>query len=136
MMAGKPTIIFVLGMSSNSRALHFSQLTPSTGSPASGKGTLSTRLASEHNFYHLSVGDHLRFLINGPLSQNADIVASVKSGGTIGLVGGDTIVSLLMDKIKEEMLKGYRVFLLDGFPRNLEQDEAFRKVMRKEFEVS
>ncbi|TVY92501.1 UMP-CMP kinase, partial [Lachnellula willkommii] len=116
-MAGKPFIIFVLGP------------------PASGKGTLCKRLAENHNLYHLSAGDYLRYLINGPLADQADIVDAVRSGGTRGLVPGDVIVSLLIEKIKEEIGKGKSAFLLDGFPRNLEQDKAFRESMRSEFNV-
>ncbi|TVY47046.1 UMP-CMP kinase [Lachnellula occidentalis] len=114
-MAAKPFIIFVLGP------------------PASGKGTLCKRLAEDHNLYHLSAGDYLRYLINGPLADQPDIVDAVRSGGTRGLVRGDVIVSLLIEKIKEEMSKGTSVFLLDGFPRNLEQDKAFREAMSAEF---
>ncbi|TVY57667.1 UMP-CMP kinase 3 [Lachnellula cervina] len=116
-MAGKPFFIFVLGP------------------PASGKGTLCKRLAEDHNLYHLSAGDYLRYLINGPLADQADIVDAVRSGGTRGLVRGDVIVSLLVGKIKEEMGKGKSAFLLDGFPRNLEQDKAFRESMRYEFNI-
>ena len=61
---------------------------------------------------------------------------SVKSGGTRGLVRGDIIVSLLMEKIKEEMHGGKSVFLLDGFPRNLEQDKVFKETMWTELSVS
>lgn len=94
------------------------------------------RLAEDHNLYHLSAGDYLRYLINGPLADQADIVDAVRSGGTRGLVRGDVIVSLLIEKIKEEMRGGKSAFLLDGFPRNLEQDNAFKEAMSAEFNVS
>jgi UMP-CMP kinase len=97
---------------------------------------LCKRLAEDHNLYHLSAGDYLRYLINGPLADQADIVDAVRSGGTRGLVRGDVIVSLLIEKIKEEMRGGKSAFLLDGFPRNLEQDNAFKEAMRAEFNVS
>ncbi|KAI9055246.1 hypothetical protein LZ554_000210 [Drepanopeziza brunnea f. sp. 'monogermtubi'] len=116
-MTEKPFIIFVLGP------------------PASGKGTLGKRLAAAHNLHHLSVGDYLRYLIQGPLKDQADIVDAVRSGGTRGLVSGDVIVSLLIDKIKEEMTRGQGAFLLDGFPRNLEQEKAFREMMKAEFDT-
>jgi len=63
-------------------------------------------------------------------------VDAVRSGGTRGLVRGDVIVSLLIDKIKEEMGEGKFTFLLDGFPRNLEQEKSFKEKMRAEFNVS
>lgn len=108
------------------------------GPTASGKGTLCKRLAVEHNqfLYHLSAGDYLRYLINGPLRDQTDIVEVVKYGGTKGLVRGDVIVTLLIDKIKEEMRNGRSAFLLDGFPRNLDQDKAFKEIMKTEFNVS
>ncbi|TVY76169.1 UMP-CMP kinase [Lachnellula suecica] len=116
-MARNPCIVFMLGP------------------PASGKGTLGKRLAEDFGFYHLSVGDYLRYLINGPLADQADIVDAVRSGGTRGLVRGDVIVSLLVEKMKIEMSRGKSGFLFDGFARNLEQNEAFTKMMRAEFNV-
>lgn len=82
------------------------------------------------------MGDHLRHLIQGPLKHRADIVEMVQSGGTKGLVQGDLVVSLMVDKIKEEMRNGKLTFLLDGIPRDLEQDTAFKKIMKSEFDVS
>lgn len=69
------------------------------------------------------------------MRDQTDIVDAVRSGGTRGLVAGDVIVSLLVDKIKEEAKGGERVFLLDGFPRNLEQERAFRKIAKAQFDV-
>jgi adenylate kinase family enzyme len=62
-------------------------------------------------------------------------VDAVRSGGTRGLVLGDVIVSLLMDKIKKEMSGGKTTFLLDGFPRNVEQQRSFQEMMEAEFNV-
>ena len=70
------------------------------------------------------------------MAGQPDIVHAVRYGGTRGLVRGDVIVSLLIEKIKEEMSKGELAFFLDGFPRNLEQDKAFRERMRSDFDVS
>jgi len=63
-------------------------------------------------------------------------VDAVRSGGTRGLVRGDVIVSLLVDKIKEEMSRGKSTFLLDGFPRKLEQEKSFKEMMRDKLNVS
>jgi adenylate kinase family enzyme len=113
------------------------QLIIPQGPPASGKGSLCKRLAENHPFlYHLSAGDYLRHLINGPLSDQPKIVEAVRSGGTKGLVKGDVIVELLLDKVRDEMENGKKAFVLDGFPRNLEQDEVFKVVLRKRFDVS
>ena len=106
------------------------------GPPASGKGTLCKQLAANHKLFHLSVGDFLRALTNGRLANRADIVASFKAGGTQGLVPGEVLVPLLVKNIREEMDGGESVFLLDGFPRDLEQDSTFKAKMQAEFGVS
>jgi adenylate kinase family enzyme len=74
------------------------------------------------------MGDHLRHLINGPLKDQPDIVEMVNSGGTKGLVRGDLVISLLTEKIREEMSKGKSAFLVDGCPRNLEQTRHSRRL--------
>lgn len=132
-MIGTPSIIFVLGRKLPTKK--YTRLNRASGPLASGKGTLCKRLAEEHNLYHLSVGGNLRYLINGPLADQADIVEAVRSSSTKGLVRGDVIAWLLMDKIKEEMSTGKATFVLDGFPRNLEQDEAFKEMMKGTFDV-
>jgi hypothetical protein len=135
-MDEKPFIVFVLG--DQPPLLSIAPADLITGPPASGKGTLCKGLAEKNNefIFHLSMGDHLRHLINGPLKDQPDIVEMVNSGGTKGLVRGDLVISLLTVKIREEMIKGKSAFLVDGCPRNLEQNAAFKNIMKTEFDVS
>lgn len=90
------------------------------GGPGSGKGTNCTRLAEEFNYCHLSAGDLLR----------AEVAAKSKRGmelETIMLEG-----KLVPDEITIELLKNAMLanqskngFLIDGFPRSVEQAVKF-----------
>jgi len=96
------------------------------GCPAAGKGTLLGRLGQDPDLahahlYHLSVGDHLRDLrANGtlPASASQDLAQQ-------NLISGATLVALIKTKVSREWRRGARIFLLDGFPRNQEQTDAF-----------
>jgi len=96
------------------------------GCPAAGKGTLLGRLAqdpdlAQAHLYHLSIGDHLRELrAKGtlPASASQDLAEQ-------NLISGATLVALIKTKVSKEWRRGARIFLLDGFPRNQEQMDAF-----------
>ncbi len=89
------------------------------GPPGVGKGTQAQRLASAHNLIHISTGDILRAAIaeGSPLGKTARTY--VESGG---LVPDDIIIGLVREVLETKPeTKG---FLLDGFPRTLEQARA------------
>jgi adenylate kinase len=93
------------------------------GPPGSGKGTQGERLASHLKLEHIAAGDLLR--------------AEVESGTEIGqraaelmhrgdLVPDELIISLLMPKVvAAARANGY---LLDGFPRSVEQAVETRRL--------
>ncbi len=87
------------------------------GPPGVGKGTQAARLASTYDLHHISTGDMLRSAISSgtPLGQTAK--RHVESGG---LVPDDVIIGLVREVLQDDISKG-RGFLLDGFPRTLEQ---------------
>ncbi|CAD7946709.1 unnamed protein product [Amoebophrya sp. A120] len=92
------------------------------GGPGSGKGTNCARLAEDFNYCHLSAGDLLR----------AEVAAKTKRGmelETIMLEG-----KLVPDEITIELMKNAMLanqtkngFLVDGFPRSVEQAIKFEK---------
>ncbi|KAK4100927.1 P-loop containing nucleoside triphosphate hydrolase protein [Parathielavia hyrcaniae] len=88
------------------------------GAPGAGKGTLAKRLAKEHDFTHISVGDILR--------ENADKSAAigwhVKNGE---LVPSDHLFPLLRETFRD-CSPGCPI-ILDGFPRRLDQIRGFEK---------
>jgi adenylate kinase len=90
------------------------------GPPGAGKGTQATRLAVAYNLVHISTGDILRAAIaeGSPLGLTAK--RYVENGA---LVPDDIIIGLVREvlELNRERSKG---FLLDGFPRTVEQARA------------
>ena len=93
------------------------------GPPGSGKGTQGERLAARLGLEHLAAGDLLRAEVEGrtPLGRQ---VADLMQRGE--LVPDSVIVSLLMPRVlAASEANGY---LLDGFPRSVEQAVEARKL--------
>jgi adenylate kinase len=93
------------------------------GPPGSGKGTQGERLAARLGLEHLAAGDLLRAEVEKgtPLGRR---VADMMQRGE--LVPDAVIISLLMPRVlAASAAKGY---LLDGFPRSLEQAQEARKL--------
>jgi adenylate kinase len=90
------------------------------GPPGSGKGTQAEKLCEFLNIPHISTGEILRATINEGTGALADEVKSYVHSGK--LVPDDIVIKLVLERIKESDCKeGY---LLDGFPRSLNQAEA------------
>lgn len=86
------------------------------GPPGAGKGTQATRIAETWHIPHISTGDLFRENIRDdtPLGRKA------KSYVTRGeLVPNEIVVEMALDRLSREDCTGG--FLLDGFPRDVEQ---------------
>jgi len=95
------------------------------GPPGAGKGTHAPKLKDEFCICHLSTGDVLRQAVrdNTPLGQQAK---SIMDKG--GLVPDELVNNIVSDALdKPECLHG---FLLDGYPRTLEQAKALDDVLK------
>ena len=87
------------------------------GPPGAGKGTISERISSTFKLAHLSSGDILRTHV----SQQTALGREAQHYISAGLLVPDSImVSLILDTIGE----GNHRWLLDGFPRTLQQAKA------------
>lgn len=101
------------------------------GGPGVGKGTQCTALTnasikdSNNNlsYVHLSAGDLLRAERSRPNSQYAPIINQNIQQGTI--VPSQITIDLLKAAMKESTICDY--FLIDGFPRNVQQGIAFEE---------
>jgi adenylate kinase len=86
------------------------------GAPGAGKGTQAARLARHFGIQHIASGELLRREVadRSPLGQ-------LVSGY---LERGDLIPDDLMLDVITPRIEAAGGFVLDGFPRNLEQEEA------------
>jgi len=89
------------------------------GPPGAGKGTQASAIVKKYNIPHISTGDIFRENIK----QGTELGKKAKEYIDKGLlVPDDIVVSIVKDRILEEDCKNG--FLLDGFPRTLNQGEA------------
>lgn len=93
------------------------------GPPGSGKGTQTERLCKELGFAHISTGDLLREAVR---SQTPLGIKAKKFMDAGDLVPDDLVIELVKLKL-DQCPKG---FVLDGFPRTLEQAKALQKICR------
>jgi len=101
------------------------------GGPGAGKGTQCGRLVEDFNFSHLSAGDLLRAEQNREGSQFGELIRTCIREGTI--VPMEVTVKLLenamaaalKEKTGEGWTDGKGRFLIDGFPRKMDQAVKF-----------
>lgn len=88
------------------------------GPPGVGKGTQASAIVEKYNIPHISTGDIFR----ANIKQGTDLGKKAKAYMDKGhLVPDDIVVSIVKDRLSEEdCMEG---FLLDGFPRNINQAE-------------
>ncbi|KAI5966550.1 URA6 [Candida pseudojiufengensis] len=108
---GKISVVFVLG------------------GPGSGKGTQCDILVREKGFTHLSAGDLLRAEQKRPNSKYGELIAKCIKEGSI--VPQEVTVELLKNAIKSNYNKGQVKFLIDGFPRKMDQALTFENRIAK-----
>ncbi len=97
------------------------------GPPGAGKGTIGERLSQILNLPLISTGDLLRENIK----ENTDLGKKAKKFMEKGeLVPDDIVISILLERIKRDDCKNG--FILDGFPRNINQAEILEKFIVKD----
>ncbi|MGJ5753937.1 adenylate kinase [Streptomyces puniciscabiei] len=97
------------------------------GPPGAGKGTQAVRLAKELAIPHISTGDLFRANIN----QETELGKLAKSYMAAGnLVPDEVTIAMAKDRMEQKDAEGG--FLLDGFPRNVQQAEALDELLETE----
>ena len=103
------------------------------GGPGAGKGTMCELAESQLGWVHLSTGE----LIRADLAAKGDAAAEEQASLAAGqLSSSDYVVTLLKDEMEKIIrTKGKRNFLLDGFPRSLDNMEAWHAAYGRQSEL-
>ncbi|MEM7168286.1 MAG: adenylate kinase [Planctomycetota bacterium] len=96
------------------------------GPPGAGKGTQAGDYAEENSVPHISTGDILRRAIALATPTGVEAKGYVDRGD---LVPFEVILRLVRDRLDEPDAAGG--WILDGFPRNLEQAAAFADLLNE-----
>ncbi|EGV62521.1 hypothetical protein CANTEDRAFT_114887 [Yamadazyma tenuis ATCC 10573] len=99
------------------------------GGPGAGKGTQCAKLVQQKGFVHLSAGDLLRAEQAREGSKYGELIATCIKDGTI--VPQEVTLALLKQAILEQFQKGSTRFLVDGFPRKMDQALSFEEQIAK-----
>ncbi|KAG6056857.1 hypothetical protein E4U17_001892 [Claviceps sp. LM77 group G4] len=108
------------------------------GGPGAGKGTQCSNLVEKHGFIHLSAGDLLRAEQERPGSEFGDLIRDYIKNGLI--VPKEVTIKLLENAMKEALSSQAKAeakatgratgrFLIDGFPRKLDQAYSFENTV-------
>jgi adenylate kinase len=97
------------------------------GPPGAGKGTQAKKLSEEFKWLHISTGDILREAV----SKGTDLGKKAKEYMDKGeLVPDEVVVGIIKDRLKMEDTQNG--FILDGFPRTVNQAQSLDEVLEKE----
>ncbi|MBU5425672.1 adenylate kinase [Tissierella pigra] len=96
------------------------------GPPGVGKGTQASAIVKKYDIPHISTGDIFR----ANIKEGTELGTKAKEYMDKGLlVPDELVVSIVKDRLtKEDCEKG---FLLDGFPRTINQAETLDKELTK-----
>lgn len=96
------------------------------GPPGAGKGTQASRLAREYGVPKVSTGDILRDAAAAGTPLGLEAKARIDQGH---LVSDEVAIAIVRERLsRQDVAFG---FILDGFPRTVEQAEALDEMMRQ-----
>ena len=94
------------------------------GPPGCGKGTQAVFIADSLSIPHLSTGDMLRSAVSSGSEIGIKAKKIMESGG---LVSDEVVLSIVKERISKNDSKNG--FILDGFPRTLNQAEKLDSLL-------
>ncbi|MDI7207152.1 adenylate kinase [Leptospira santarosai] len=97
------------------------------GPPGAGKGTQAKILCARLSIPQISTGDILREAVKNRTSMGIEAKRYMDAGD---LVPDSVVIGIIKDRIREADCKNG--FLLDGFPRTVEQADALDALLKNE----
>lgn len=94
------------------------------GAPGSGKGTISSRITKGFKLNHVASGDLLRINIKNQTEIGKQASTFINKGQ---LVPDDVMIKFIAQELRKQNSDSW---LLDGFPRTIEQAKAFWKIQK------
>ncbi|MDD9150541.1 MULTISPECIES: adenylate kinase [unclassified Sporolactobacillus] len=94
------------------------------GLPGAGKGTQAERIVDHYGFPHISTGDMFRQAIKDGTALGKQAKAFMDKGA---LVPDEVTIGIVRERLAKADCKNG--FLLDGFPRTVQQAEALEAMM-------
>eukprot|EP00276_Gloeochaete_wittrockiana_P020926 CAMPEP_0184350508 /NCGR_PEP_ID=MMETSP1089-20130417/38217_1 /TAXON_ID=38269 ORGANISM="Gloeochaete wittrockiana, Strain SAG46.84" /NCGR_SAMPLE_ID=MMETSP1089 /ASSEMBLY_ACC=CAM_ASM_000445 /LENGTH=194 /DNA_ID=CAMNT_0026683277 /DNA_START=14 /DNA_END=601 /DNA_ORIENTATION=- len=95
------------------------------GGPGAGKGTMCQLLVSEFGYGHYSAGELLRSECESGSETGNSIKEMLREGQ---IVPSHITIGLLRKSIENH--QGSKKFLIDGFPRNIDQGRIFEETVK------
>ena len=96
------------------------------GAPGSGKGTQAQKLMADYGFQQISTGDLLR----GAVAAGTELGRRAKAAMDAGeLVTDDIVLGIIAERLAQDDCKNG--FILDGYPRNLQQAKDLEPVLQQ-----
>ncbi|EJL8084593.1 adenylate kinase [Staphylococcus pseudintermedius] len=96
------------------------------GLPGAGKGTQASEIIKKYPIPHISTGDMFRKTIKDETELGKEAKSYMDRGE---LVPDEVTVGIVKERISEDDAK--KGFLLDGFPRTIEQAEALNSILEE-----
>lgn len=94
------------------------------GLPGAGKGTQASEIVKKFPIPHISTGDMFRKAIKDETNLGKEAKSYMDRGE---LVPDEVTVGIVKERISEDDAK--KGFLLDGFPRTIDQAESLNQIM-------
>ncbi len=94
------------------------------GLPGAGKGTQAAKIIKKYSIPHISTGDMFRLAIKNETDLGRQAKAFMDQGE---LVPDEVTVGIVKERLSQSDVKDG--FLLDGFPRTVDQAEALNNIM-------
>ena len=96
------------------------------GPPGAGKGTQAANLVQKYNIPHISTGDMFRAAVKDGTELGKKAKACMDAGQ---LVPDEITIGIVKERLaKPDCAKG---FILDGFPRTVEQADALDGILKE-----